>query len=75
MEVVGPTLAGNQLNAGLLAGGIGLALVMLYCLFYYRGLGIVVISSLLFAATWTYAMVLLLSKTAGFTLTLPGIAG
>lgn len=74
-EVVGPTLAGNQLNAGLIAGAFGLGLVMLYCLFYYRGLGIVVISSLLFAAAWTYAMVLLLSKTAGFTLTLPGIAG
>ena len=74
-EVIGPTLAGNQLNAGLLAGGLGILLVMVYCLFYYRGLGIVVISSLVFAAGWTYAMVLLLSKTAGFTLTLPGIAG
>jgi len=74
-EVIGPTLAGNQLSAGLLAGAIGILLVMIYCLFYYRGLGIVVISSLVFAAGWTYAMVLLLSKTAGFTLTLPGIAG
>jgi preprotein translocase subunit SecD len=74
-EVVGPTLAGNQLSAGLIAGAFGLGLVMLYCLLYYRGLGIVVLSSLLFAAAWTYALVLLLSKTAGFTLTLPGIAG
>jgi preprotein translocase subunit SecD len=74
-EVVGPTLAGNQLSAGLFAGAIGLALVMIYCLIYYRALGIVVLSSLTFAAAWTYAMVLLLSKTAGFTLTLPGIAG
>ncbi len=48
---------------------------MLYCLIYYRGLGIVVLASLLVAAAWTYALVLLLSKTAGFTLTLPGIAG
>jgi preprotein translocase subunit SecD len=74
-EVVGPTLAGNQLSAGLLAGAFGLGLVMLYCLLYYRALGIVVLSSLVFAAGWTYALVLLLSKTAGFTLTLPGIAG
>src|SRR5207253_6204140 len=44
-------------------------------LIYYRGLGIVVVSSLLVAGAATYAMVLLLSKTAGFTLTLPGIAG
>ncbi|MCY7394899.1 MAG: protein translocase subunit SecD [Nocardioides sp.] len=74
-EVVGPSLAGNQLSAGILAGGVGLFLVMLYCLFYYRGLGLVVISSLLVAAGVTYLMVLLLGSTAGFTLTLPGIAG
>lgn len=75
VEEIGPSLAGNQLNAGMLAGAIGLALVMLYCLFYYRGLGLVVVSSLFVAAGVTYAMVLLLSETAGFTLTLPGIAG
>lgn len=75
VEEIGPSLAGNQLQAGLTAGAIGLVLVMLYCLFYYRGLGLVVVSSLFVAAAVTYAMVLLLSKTAGFTLTLPGIAG
>lgn len=75
VEEIGPSLAGNQLSAGLTAGAIGLALVMLYCLFYYRGLGLVVVSSLFVAAAVTYAMVLLLSETAGFTLTLPGIAG
>ncbi|GAA1533672.1 protein translocase subunit SecD [Nocardioides humi] len=75
VEEIGPSLAGNQLSAGLTAGAIGLVLVMLYCLFYYRGLGLVVVSSLFVAAGITYAMVLLLSKTAGFTLTLPGIAG
>ncbi len=74
-ETVGPTLAGNQLQAGITAGLIGLALVMLYCLVYYRGLGMVVIASLVIAAALTYAMVMLLSETAGFTLTLPGIAG
>jgi len=74
-ETVGPSLAGIQLTAGMAAGGIGLAIVMLYCLLYYRGLGTVVIASLLLAAVATYAIVLLLAKTAGFTLTLPGIAG
>ena len=74
-ETVGPSLAGNQLSGGIFAGLLGLLLVMLYTLFYYRGLGVVVIASLLVAAAWTYALVLLLSKTAGFTLTLPGIAG
>jgi preprotein translocase subunit SecD len=75
VETVGPSLAGDQLSAGITAGIFGLLLVMLYCLVYYRGLGIVVIGSLLVAGASTYAMVLLLSKTANFTLTLPGIAG
>ena len=57
------------------AGAFGLGLVLLYCLIYYRGLGLVVVASLLVAAATTYAMVLLLSETANFTLTLPGIAG
>ncbi|QWC86705.1 protein translocase subunit SecD [Nocardioidaceae bacterium] len=71
----GPTLAAGQLQAGLIAGAIGLALVMIYCLVYYRGLGMVVILSLLIAGLATYAAVIFLSETAGFTLTLPGIAG
>ncbi len=75
IQVIGPSLAGDQLRAGITAGLLGLFLVMLYCLVYYRGLGLVVIASLLVAAATTYAMVLLLAKSAGFTLTLPGIAG
>ncbi len=74
-ETIGPSLAGSQLSAGIFAGIVGLAIVMLYCLLYYRGLGIVVIASLLIAAATTYGIVLVLAKTAGFTLTLPGIAG
>jgi preprotein translocase subunit SecD len=74
-QVIGPSLAGDQLSAGITAGLAGLLLVMIYCLLYYRGLGLVVIASLLVAGASTYAMVLLLAKSAGFTLTLPGIAG
>jgi preprotein translocase subunit SecD len=73
--VIGPSLAGDQLSAGITAGIAGLLLVMLYCLLYYRGLGLVVITSLVVAGATTYALVLLLAKSAGFTLTLPGIAG
>jgi preprotein translocase subunit SecD len=71
----GPELASGQLNAGIIAGIVGLILVVGYCLLYYRGLGIVVISSLLVAGLIIYAMVLLLGHAYGFTLTLPGIAG
>ena len=75
VETIGPSLAGNQLSAGIYAGIIGLAIVMIYCLIYYRGLGLVVIASLLIAGVVTYGVVLVLAKSAGFTLTLPGIAG
>jgi preprotein translocase subunit SecD len=71
----GPTLAGTQLQAGLVAGAIGLAFVVIYLLLYYRGLAVVAISSLIIAAGLTYLFVLLLGKGVGFTLTLPGIAG
>ncbi|KQV76714.1 hypothetical protein ASC61_17855 [Aeromicrobium sp. Root344] len=74
-EEIGPSLAGTQLHAGLLAGVIGLILVVVYCLLYYRGLGLVIIGSLLVASALTFVLVLLLGKGMGFTLTLPGIAG
>jgi preprotein translocase subunit SecD len=74
-SVEGPELASNQLDAGIVAGIVGLLLVVLYCLLYYRGLGLVVIASLVIAGVITYASVLLLGHAYGFTLTLPGIAG
>ena len=74
-SVEGPELASNQLDAGILAGIVGLLLVVCYCLLYYRGLGLVVIASLIIAGAITYASVLLLGHAYGFTLTLPGIAG
>jgi preprotein translocase subunit SecD len=72
---LGPELASNQLDAGILAGIIGLILVVAYCLLYYRGLAIVIIASLAIAGVLTYSAVLLLGHAYGFTLTLPGIAG
>ena len=71
----GPTLASDQLAAGLWAGAIGLLLVLVYAMLYYRGLGIVVVASLLVAGVLTYAVVLAMSQAVNFTLTLPGIAG
>ena len=75
VETVSPTLGGEQLRVGLIAGGIGLALVILYCLAYYRGLGLVVIGSLGVAALATYASMVVLGEAMGFTLNLPAIAG
>jgi len=68
-------LGRNQLEAGLIAGAIGLALVVLYSFLYYRGLGVVSVSSLAVAALLGYLAIVLLSKYQGFTLSLAGIAG
>ena len=72
---VSATLGGEQLRAGIIAGIIGLALVVGYCFLYYRGLGIVVVASLGIAAVITYACMVLLGSSVGFALNLPGIAG
>jgi preprotein translocase subunit SecD len=72
---VSPTLGSDQLHAGLLAGALGLFLVLLYSLLYYKGLGVVTVGSLIVAGAITYLSFLLLGKWIGFTLTLAGIAG
>jgi preprotein translocase subunit SecD len=74
-EKVSATLGKKQLHAAFLAGGIGLVLVIVYSLLYYRGLGLVTIASLIVSALLTYAMLVILSKQIGFTLDLAGIAG
>ena len=75
VETVSPQLGGDQLSAGIWAGLAGLALVVVFCFLYYRGLGIVVVLSLGAAAVLTGSLVILLGKAIGFTLTLAGIAG
>ena len=72
---VSATLGTAQLKAGLLAGGIGLALVVLYSLIYYRALGLVTIASLMVSGVLTYGGLVILGREIGFTLTLAGIAG
>jgi preprotein translocase subunit SecD len=72
---VSAELGSSQLEAGLLAGAFGLLLVVVYAFLYYRGLGIVAISSLAIAALITYLSVVLLSLYESFTLSLAGIAG
>jgi len=74
-QTVSPTLGEDQLRAGLLAGGIGLALVVVYSLVYYRALGLVTIASLAISGVLTYALLVVLGRQIGFTLTLAGIAG
>ncbi|MDQ1629296.1 MAG: preprotein translocase subunit SecD [Actinomycetota bacterium] len=75
VQEVSATLGGDQLRAGLIAGAIGLFLVVLYSLLYYRGLGLVTVASLGVSAILTYGLVVLLGWQLGFRLSLAGIAG
>ena len=75
VQQVSPTLGADQLQAGLLAGALGLLLVFIFSLLYYRALGLVTVGSLTVAGLILYLLFLVLGKTIGFTLTLAGIAG
>jgi preprotein translocase subunit SecD len=72
---VSATLGADALRAGLIGGILGLALVYLYVLLYYRGLGLVIWVGLAIAAALNVGIVFLMGKWIGFTLTLAGIAG
>jgi preprotein translocase subunit SecD len=75
VQQVSPTLGADQLDAGLIAGALGLALVVIFTLAYYRMLGFVTVGSLAIAGSMLYLLFLLLGEWIGFTLTLAGIAG
>lgn len=74
-ETVSATLGLASLEAGLLAGAIGLALVLVYCLLYYRALGLLTALSLALAGLVVYGIIVLLGRWISFTLDLAGIAG
>jgi preprotein translocase subunit SecD len=74
-ENISATLGSEQLSSGLLAGAIGLLLVIIYSFIQYRGLAIVTVGSLVVAAIITYLMIALLSWRQGYHLSLSGVAG
>jgi preprotein translocase subunit SecD len=75
VQQVSPTLGADQLNAGVIAAGLGMLLVVIFTLLYYRALGLVTVGSLAVAAIMLYTLILLMGQWIGFTLTLAGIAG
>jgi preprotein translocase subunit SecD len=75
VQATSAQLGRSSLDAGLIAGIIGLALVVIYMFCYYRGLGLVSVSSLLIAALLAYLAVVLLTRYQNFTMELSGIAG
>jgi len=74
-DSVSATLGRAQLDGGLIAAAIGLALVVMYSFLYYRGLGLVSVSSLIIAGSVAMLSVMLLTRYQSFTLDLAGIAG
>jgi preprotein translocase subunit SecD len=74
-EVISATLGSEQLRNGLIAGLIGLALVVVYSLMQYRTLGLLTVASLVVAGVITYVSIALLSWGMGYRLSLAGVAG
>ncbi|MFM1972961.1 MAG: protein translocase subunit SecD [Actinomycetota bacterium] len=74
-ENISATLGSESLRSGLLAGLIGLLLVVIYSMFQYRALAIVTVGSLIVAAVLTYLLIALLSWRQGYRLSLSGVAG
>jgi preprotein translocase subunit SecD len=74
-DTITPQLGEEQLSLGLLAGLIGLLLVVVYSLFQYRALGFVTVVSLVVAGLLTYLAVTVLGTTHGFRLTMAGVTG
>jgi preprotein translocase subunit SecD len=74
-ETISATLGGTQLNSGLIAGLIGLILVIGYSIFQYRALASVTIASLVVAAVLTYLVIAIFSWRIGYRLSLAGVAG
>ena len=74
-ETVSATLGLTSLRAGLIAGAIGLGMVLLYSLAYYRVLGLLTALSLVAAGAMVYGILVLLGRYINYTLDLAGIAG
>jgi preprotein translocase subunit SecD len=74
-ETVSATLGLTSLRAGLIAGAIGIAMVLLYSLLYYRLLGLLTVFALVASGAMVFAILVLLGRYINYTLDLAGIAG
>jgi preprotein translocase subunit SecD len=75
VQTVSASLGKDSLHAGIVAGLVGLGLVLLYMLFYYRALGLVVVLGLGVSGMLMYSLVSLLGQTSGLALSLAGATG
>jgi preprotein translocase subunit SecD len=75
VQTVSATLGKDSLRAGLLAGAIGIGLVILYLLAYYRALGLVVVLGTMVWSALNFAVIAWLGETQGLALSLAGVTG
>ncbi|MDP9072947.1 MAG: protein translocase subunit SecD, partial [Actinomycetota bacterium] len=75
IQSVSATIGKDSLRAGLLAGAVGLLLVLAYMVFYYRALGLVVLLGLTLSGMLLYAIISQLSQSSGLSLSLAGATG
>lgn len=75
VKTVSPTLGKDSLHAAIISGLVGIGLVLLFMVLYYRLLGLIVTAGLTVSGALIWTMVSFLSKTQGLALSLAGIAG
>ena len=75
VQIVSPTLGDDSLKAALVSGLIGVLLVLLFMLLYYRSLALIVVFGIILSGLVQCNVISLLSQTSGLTLSLAGIAG
>jgi preprotein translocase subunit SecD len=75
VETVSATLGKDSLSAGLIAGAVGIGLVALYMVFYYRALGLVVWLGLAISGAMLYSIITYLGQSSGLALSLAGVTG
>lgn len=75
VQIVSPTLGDDSLNAAVISGLIGVLLVLLFMLLYYRSLALIVVFGIILSGLVQWNVISLLSQTNGLTLSLAGIAG
>jgi preprotein translocase subunit SecD len=75
VETVSATLGKDSLSAGLIAGAVGIGLVALYMVFYYRALGLVVWLGLAISGAMLYSIISYLGQSSGLALSLAGVTG
>lgn len=74
-EQISATLGSEQLRNSLIAGAIGMVLVVLYLLWQYHGLGVIAVASIFLTTGLSYLLICLLSWTMGYRLSLAGVVG